>query len=253
MERATADIEEGGSTGTSSALLPSDAARKEADDARKQLTFGLVWLKVICSASCVGLIVVDVFEVMTEASDFEWYKFISTVYNMIFACIGVVVEGSPVFCTRWFREAILMWIRLLSRVFGRGLLYLLIGGMHLAAQDNLWGIISGCVMLGCGILSLICSRLVRRRLQTLHERIVANHTHDRATIKIAFDAQDVDGKGELSATSLAAVARALGSKLRDDEVAGIMHLLDRESTGQIPFAVFVGWWTGDTAVDFTVV
>ena len=294
MERATADIEDGGATSTSTALLPTETARKEADVARKQLTFGLVWLKTICAVSCVGLVVVDVFELMTEASDFEWYKFISTIYNMLFACIGLLVECSPIFCTRWFREAILMWIKLLSRVFGRGLLYILIGGMHLAAQDNLWGILSGCVMLGCGILSLISARIIRRRLQSLHEKIVSEHTHDRATIKITFDAQDVDGKGELSATSLAAVARTLGSKLRDvprnrwdrtdlrpmlsahvplllsyeatlrvchacrgtalqDEVAAIMHLLDRDSKGKISYAVFEGWWLGDTGVDYTVV
>lgn len=73
----------------------------------------------------------------------------------------------------------------------------------------------------------------------------AIRTVHRNVVKQFFVEMDDDKSGLLDESEVRELALALGTKLKDADVAAAMAEMDEDGSGEVDFAEFYAWWVGD--------
>ena len=147
-----------------------------------------------------------------------------------------------------------MMCRVLSRVQGRGVMYVLLGLMVLARADiTVVDWVCGLALVAVGIFSFLVSFWAKRKIQKIHTALVMGHESDPQAMQEAFNRFDTDGNGSLSSSELAMVASDLGAAFTKNELVAVFDLLDRDHSGDVSFEEFSKWWLGDKEVDYSLI
>jgi len=220
--------------------------REESQQIRNWLSEGPWQLRAVCFLACAGSTVASFMMVLGAPS-----KFLLTAYAGLLSFLGAVMEVKAVMCTRRCKARTEYWIRMLSRVWGRGVFYLLIASMQLV-QGSLFGFLAGAAMAFAGGFSLFVSHNASKKINELHKGLVKQYgVRDTERVREAFRAVDKDGSGALSPTELAGVAVSLGAELTSDELAAVFAMLDADRDGKIEFDEFNAWWQGVKDVNYS--
>lgn len=177
-----------------SGLLQSEEGRALADKSERRtvlnklkgmLVQGPFALKTVCFLSCAICCVVNVLAALPFLFTFDIGRMVVNVYAIIFSFIGCILELGPCLCTRRCLGWLEHWVKLFSRVKGRGILYLILGGMSLASirtgDSGLYqtiGTIDGICLIVCAIFSLCVSYYAKNKLNDLHSKMVLSHQED---------------------------------------------------------------------------
>ena len=137
-------------------------------------------------------------------------------------------------------------------MWGRGLCYILAGGMHIALPSTPATAI-GVALMVCGVFCLIASQMAASRLNKLHDEVIGSHTDDLVFVRQTFNRFDKDQTGLLSPAELAAACKELGSEFNVNELTAIFMYLDMDADGLISYASFEEWWTGETSLSYQFV
>lgn len=237
---------------TNRATLLGDSVDVRASLSRlhAHITKGPLPLKAACFLVCAVALGVDTFLSLSNLVTVHWFELIVTIDAAIFALIGMMLEAhqNPYAkrCQRWMNT----WVKMLGRVWGRGIFYVVASGIHMRLAGTL-GFVLGLLFLACGVASLAVSRVAAGKLQVLHERVVAGHTDDIVYIRQVFNRYDKDATGFLSVPELAAAARELGSEFTAQELVAIFEYMDADADGKIAFEEFERWFIGGTDVAYS--
>ena len=177
-----------------SGLLQSEEGRALADKSERRtvlnklkgmLVQGPFALKTVCFLACAICCVVNVLAALPFLFTFDIGRMVVNVYAIIFSFIGCILELGPCLCTRRCHGWLEHWVKLFSRVSGRGILYLILGGMSLASirtgDSGLYqtiGTIDGICLIVCAIFSLCVSYYAKKKLNDLHSKMVLSHQED---------------------------------------------------------------------------
>ena len=187
---------------------------------------------------------------------FSVESWVNSAYGLTFSLLMFAVELRPIFCCarpiKRIKRRVTFWCKFLSRLQGRGLMYILIGGCQLA-QYTFFTFISGGVMVVAGVCCVIVACYAKSKLNRLHRALVANHDTDIGKMRSAFTQFDKDQSGALDPIELALLAEKLGSEMSKDQLYAIFCLLDINKDGKIEFDEFCKWWVGDSEVDYSMV
>ena len=228
------------------------AAKSKFQELRDWVQAGPMALKVLCFLANGFTIFVGILSVFGNALSLDIFKTSTMLYVTVGAFIGLMLEVKPCLCTRSYQAKVSFWCKALSRVQGRGLLYILLGLVQLPqAQILTW--ISGLSMIAVGIFSLFVANHAKKKLNRLHAAIVAGHENDTASIADSFRKFDSDGNNSLSQAELALVADDLRTHLEKNELTAIFSLLDTDRSGNISIQEFEAWWLGKKEVDYSVI
>jgi hypothetical protein len=234
--------------------LASSAAKSKAAELKEWITKGPLALKVLAFGANVAALVVVFIELFGATFSLKLFTATNDVYIVLGCLVGVMLEVKPCLCTRNGQRRVAFWCRVLSRVQGRGIMYILLGLMMLA-RDNLgipdW--VCGFALIGVGVFSFLVSFWAKRKIQKIHTALVAGHENDPQAMQAAFDRYDTDGNGSLSASELALVASSLGAEFSKNELVAVFDLLDRDNSGDVSFEEFSRWWLGDKEVDYSLI
>ncbi|GBG26849.1 Calmodulin [Hondaea fermentalgiana] len=243
------DLEGDQQTSRSATLLgDSVEVRTRLEYIKDRITKGPVPLKGICLVSCCVAIAFDAFALIADFFTIHPMKFILTLYAATFAFLGLLLEFNHMYCGP-LKAWINVWLKLLTRVWGRGLFYIFAGGIHLSLK-GLFGYLCGFTLLGSGIACLIVSRVASRKLTKLHDRIVQGHTDDLVYVRQVFNRYDKDNNGSLSVPELAACCKELGTDFAANELVAIFEYLDKDFSGKLSYEEFERWWTGADSVAY---
>lgn len=227
-----------------------EAVRKNADSIKRWITDGPLALRVLCFLACTASAAVACLQMLSSL--LNPFSFIVSAYAAVFAIMGMVLEVKTLFCTRYCKARLDYWLRILSRVWGRGLFYLLVAGMQFT-QKSLLGYACGAALLFCAVLSLAVSRAASKKLAALHNRLVAGFgDKSPGGVRAAFDRADSNKDDALDAVEFAQVASSLGTELTNDELEAVFGLLDSDRSGTISFQEFEAWWKGERGLTFYV-
>ena len=243
------------------AALDKNERRSALEKVKGMLVRGPFALKSLCFVACAVCLTVNVLAALPFVFSFDIGRLVVNIYSIILSFIGCILEIGPCLCTRRCIGWLEHWVKLFSRVQGRGILYLVLGGMSLASirtQDNVLyqtiETIDGIGLIACAFFSFFVSLYAKRKLSDLHKKMVLSHQDDLVYCKQMFNKYDTDHNGALDKAELAAVARELGSEFNSNELIAIFRLLDSDSSGKIEFREFEDWWTGKkSSVDFSMV
>lgn len=229
----------------------SNTARKEASKVTDWLKEGPFALKALAFLVCAASVVVSVLNILGNL--LNPFKLVICVYAGFFALIGMVLEVKPVMCTRRCKTSIEFWAKMLSRVWGRSLFYMLVAAMQLSQGSILSYVCAGGLVIVSG-LSMIVSRAAANKLKGLHRVLIKTAgEQDEAKIRAKFNELDRDKSGSLDASELAVLASSLGADFTRDEISAVFEVLDRDSSGKIDYEEFTAWWRGDREGAYTCV
>ncbi len=167
---------------------------------------------------------------------------VNTAYAGGLALLGAMLEFQQMFpgLRKWMNT----WLKLLNRTVGRGLLMICTGGLHLATR-NTAGYVFGSLFLAGGVSLCIVSRVASRKLNTLHNQMIAGHTDDLVYVRQVFNRIDVENSGYLTPAQLASAAKELGSGFTAAELVSIFDYLDEDQDGKLSYDEFERFWKGD--------
>uniref|UniRef100_A0A7S2W200 EF-hand domain-containing protein n=1 Tax=Mucochytrium quahogii TaxID=96639 RepID=A0A7S2W200_9STRA len=233
--------------------LLGDAAevRAQIERIKRQVMEGPSALKMVCFLTCAVSLVYDVFDIFGEVITIHPFKMIITGYAGVFVFLGCVLEFQQA-CCGFIRRWINTWMKILTRVWGRGLLYIVAGAMQLSL-NNIGGYICGAALITCGILSMTLSKVATNKLGALHERLIAGHTDDLVYVRQVFNRYDKDDNGYLSPAELASACKEMGSGFTTSELVAIFDYIDADGGGKLSYTEFEAFFTGKTKVNFSAV
>jgi hypothetical protein len=241
------------------AALDRSERRTTVNKIKNMLISGPFALKSVCFVACATCLTVNVLTAVSFVISFDIGRLVVNAYSILFSFLGCILEVGPCLCTKRCLGWLDHWLKLFGRVRGRGILYLILGGMTLASMhdtDSVMyktiGTIDGIALIACAIFSFIVSRYGSTKLNDVHKKMVLSHGDDVVYCKQMFNKYDTDHSGALEKTELAAVARELGSEFTSNELVAIFRLLDSDSSGKIEFKEFEDWWLG-RKYDFSMV
>jgi len=226
--------------------------QKAMNKVKKWITTGPMALKSFAFMSCAFSAAVSIFQVL--ASLLNPFAIIVSGYALAFSLVGMVLEVTPFICTRWCQTRIEFWVRILGRVWGRGLFYLLVAGLQFS-QASFLGYISGGCVAAAAIFSFMVSWRAGSKINALHQKMIENQSEavDMKSIQEAFHRYDTDRSGLLDVEELVAVTKALGTEFTKDELRAVFDLLDRDGSGSIEFNEFRTWFTGNKDLYYSYV
>ena len=241
-------------TDAQTALLHTgaDSAKSKFTELKSWISKGPLALKVLCFLANSFTIFTGVITMIGATFSFDLFKTSIMLYVTVGSFIGLMLEVKPCYCSRKTQTKVSFWCKALSRVQGRGLLYIVLGLMTLP-QKQLLTWISGISMIAVGIFSLVVARHAKAKLNRLHIALVAGHENDPEAIIAAFQKFDTDKNNCLSQPELALVAEQLGTHLTKNELGAIFGLLDSDQSGDISIQEFESWWRGEKEIDYSVI
>lgn len=237
------------------AMLSANARRSQTNKVKDMLMSGPFALKSLCFLACGACSVYNVINFFPKLFSLNISKITVVVISVVLALCGMILEVTPLLCTRRCKASIEHWVKLFSRTKGRGLLYLCLGGIQLAEEDtfNIFSYAIGFGLLGCAVLSFMVSWYASSKLNKLHTAMVRGHTDDIVYCKQMFNKYDLDTSGALDRPELVACAKELGSEFTSNELVAVFTLLDVDHNGKISFSEFENWWKGNASVDYSMV
>ena len=238
------------------AMLSSSVRRSQLDKVKESLRNGPFALKSLCFMACLACIIYNCFDVFHEIMTINVNKLLVVVFAVGFSLIGLILEVTPIVCTKRCRHSIEHWVKLFSRTKGRGILYLFLGAIQLSAKDfsDFISTAIGISLVCCGVFSFLVSIHASQKLNRLHAAMIQGHTDDLVYARSKFNEFDADNSGALEAPELAACAASLGSELSSNELVAIFSLLDVDHNGKVDFEEFENWWSGKkTDFDYSMV
>jgi hypothetical protein len=155
------------------------------------------------------------------------------VYHLLSTLLGaaaVLLEARALLCSVELRKRTREYLKILTFLWGRGLLYL-IGGLFLSMRyPSMADLILAGYFVALGAMGLVVGLGVRRRLQTLK----GSMTEDEKVIRDKFDRFDADGTGRVAASDVAQLCTELGSRLSHRELESAVLTLDVSTVWLIP-------------------
>lgn len=217
---------------------------------KRWITDGPFALKVACFLACSASCAVSVLSCLSNLLNPAGLAV--SAYTAILAFTGMLLEIKPVVCTRGCKRRLEFWVKASGRVWGRALLYVLLGCLQLA-EGGFLPLVCACAMFVVAFFSFIISSAASSKLNALHRAVTAAHGTKVEHIHAAFQEADSNRDGTLDSSEFALVAKRLGTELSPDELRAIFELLDQDGSGKVDLQEFTSWWTGDKSVDYSAV
>lgn len=235
---------------------PRSAVRSLAGGARAQLKEGPRALRVLAFLVCAATLVLNAMEIVNLLFNPISFSLLGTpvgllvsVYSVACAALGMGLE-SAVGCLPCHRRAE-YWVRVLTRVWGRGLFYLVLGTMQ-CTQRTLVELACGAGLMAVGCMSLCVSRAASAKLARAQRKMASFRVTDETIIREVFDRHDRDNSGHLDEIELASVALELGAELTGNELVAAFAAIDVDGDRGISFDEFKAWWLREDTVSTCV-
>ena len=149
----------------------------------------------------------------------------------------VLLESKQLNLPQQYLDKLYHYALFLKYVWGRGILYLFAGSLHLLLQGSILDYIVGAMVVLVGAVYIIVGKIATKKLQELRKSL-----HSDAQIKHKFTAADTTKKG-LTLDQFKTLTDQLGLDLNHREAEVIFLHLDKSADGLLTFQEFQGWWT----------
>jgi hypothetical protein len=174
--------------------------------------------------------------------------------GLLLGAAAILLEGRSLLCPTALKKRSREYLKLLSFLWGRGLLYLLTAAIlalrftdpatrSASSASTLVSSITIDAALAAGFALLGAADVgfglaVQKRLRELRGHLM----EDEQLIRAKFDRLDIHRRGRVPAADLAAVCAELGSRLSHQELEGAILTLDCNRNGEVEYEAFVEWW-----------
>ena len=197
----------------------SSVAQEKWIEVRNSMEDGQVSIRLMALFSATALIVSSTFGLLGTIVSFNISETIIEIYSIVLGVIMILLESKQLNLPQQYLDKLYHYALFLKYVWGRGILYLFAGSLHLLLQGS------------------ILDYIATKKLQELRKSL-----HSDAQIKHKFTAADTTKKG-LTLDQFKTLTDQLGLDLNHREAEVIFLHLDKSADGLLTFQEFQGWWT----------
>jgi len=197
-------------------------------------------VKAACVSATAACLTIGLLGVLNPFSVATLLHYLTCLYLVAFAALALVMEvDAPLFepLRRWVG----CWVRGLTRLRGRGVLYIILGTLTAGLGDPL-AVASGLLELGAGAACFV-SRPSRETADAhAGEMPEQAGSPDDEVPRIAFRRRVLFGMERMDSAELVALCLELGLRLDARERAAALSMLDPHQEGSIEEETFIVWW-----------
>lgn len=201
---------------------------------------GPTWLRFVGFLAAIGMIVTSIIPYTLDYAfaNVAFTHIVISIFTVIGGICIVILDGrsffssGPVNCRARMRNRIVRQASLLKQLYGRGMLYMLTGVLHMA-QTWLVALVSGGIMIVIGLIAITIGMRSSHYLYKLR----ASLTNDEF-LWLEFSRHDTNDDGHIDASGLANLLWSLGLEFDDMHVLKAFNAINKERTGKVNFGQF---------------
>ena len=210
-------------------------------------------VKLACILGCLSGLAIGLLGVLNPLAVISPLHLLTCIYLLAFSLVALALECGDVPVLEPFRQWVSEWLRGLTRLTGRGCMYLVLGSLASGLGDPL-ALLAGLVLIGAGA---SCLWFVSRpaTLGAADDEAPGEAAVRRSTSsggapfdaslqapRIAFQRRVLFGMQRMDSAELMALCLELGEKLEPRARMAALSQLDPKQTGFIDEESFVQWW-----------
>jgi len=203
-------------------------------------------VKLACITGCLAGLTIGVLGVLNPFAMISPLHLLTCLYLLAFSLVALSLEVDLPLLEP-FRQWITHWVRGLTRLTGRGVLYLVLGSLAAGLGDPL-GLLAGLLLIGAGA---ACLWYVSRPARVAAEEEVPRETSERTVSapdarlqapRTAFQRRVLFGMERMDTAEFVALCLELGRPLDARARISALSRLDPNQTGFIDEESFMRWW-----------
>jgi hypothetical protein len=215
----------------------SSVAQEKWIEIRNSVQDGQLSIRLMALLSATALIFSSSFGLLGAILSFNISETIIEIYSVLFGIIMILLESKQLNIPQKYLDKLYHYALFLKYVWGRGILYVFAGSLHLLLQGSILDYIVGGMILLVGVVYIIVGKIATKKLKDLRKSL-----HSDSQIKNKFTAADTTKKG-LTLDQFKALTDQLGLDLNHREAEVIFIHLDKSADGLLTYQEFQGWWT----------
>jgi uncharacterized membrane protein HdeD (DUF308 family) len=217
----------------------SVVAQEKWTEIQNALQDGDISIRLVALISATALILSSVVGMIRSILSLNISQSLMEIYSLILGAIMILLESKQLHLPQKYLDKLFHYALFLKYVWGRGILYLLAGSLHLITQGStsVMDYIVGAMVVLVGIVYIVVGRIAARKLKSLR-----NSLHSDAQLKNKFTHADTTKKG-LTLDQFKLLTDQLGLDVNHREAEIIFLHLDKSADGLLTYSEFQGWWT----------
>lgn len=204
---------------------------------------GSLALRIPAVLGAVGLMITTVLPYALEAGFLTAGHAILSCFVLSHGFLICIIDGrsnyarDPLGSRAKFRNFVTRHLNVLRLVWGRGMLYILVGVVNMA-QEVFMCFISGTFMVVIGLIAITSGLRAYQNLMTLRQSLA-----DENFVWLEFIKHDVDHDGYLNPSEFAQFIWDLGLEFDDLYTLKAFNTIDANHDRKITFRQFMRWWS----------
>ena len=215
----------------------SSVAQEKWIEVRNSVEDGQVSIRLMALLSATALILSSALGLLGAILSFNISETIIEIYSMALGVIMILLESKQLNLPQKYLDRLYHYALFLKYVWGRGILYLITGSLHLLLQGSILDYIVGGLIVLVGVVYIIVGKMATKKLKDLRKSL-----HSDSQLKNKFMAVDTTNKG-LTLDQFKILSDQLGLDLNHREAEVIFIHLDKSADGLLTYQEFQGWWT----------
>jgi hypothetical protein len=215
----------------------NSVAQEKWIEVRNSVQDGELSIRLMALIAATALILSSAFGIFGAVLSFNISQSILEIYSIILGFIMILLESKQLHLPQKYLDQLFHYALFLKYVWGRGVLYLFAGSLHLLLQGSIMDYIVGAMIVLVGIVYIVVGKMATQKLKTLR-----NSLHSDAQLKNKFAHLDTTKTG-LTLDQFKVLTDQLGLDLNHREAEIIFLHLDKSADGLLTYPEFEGWWT----------
>jgi COPI associated protein len=215
----------------------SSVAQEKWIEVRNSVHDGQLSIRLMALLSATVLILTSTFGLLGAILSFHISETIIEIYSILLGVIMILLESKQLNLPQKYLDKVYHYALFIKYVWGRGMLYLFAGTLHLLLQGSILDYIVGGMIVLVGVVYIIVGKMATKKLKDLRKSL-----HSDSQIKNKFTAADTTKKG-LTLDQFKTLTDQLGLDLNHREAEVIFLHLDKSADGLLTYPEFQGWWT----------
>jgi hypothetical protein len=215
--------------------------KEKAIELKKETQDGDHSLKLLALIGGFACVVVGVLELVSRFLRLDIVGALIDCYIIVLGLIVIVLEGKNKLLSARFVERIHKYALFLKFLWGRGVLYFVVGTLQLY-QIDLLNLISGGYMCFVGVLYILVGRRTANKLKTLKKYI-----YSEDTLRTKYQEANIEGDG-LNLSQFRGLCFNLGLDVTRRETEAAFDYISTKSNGdKLSYEDFQAWWNESDA------
>lgn len=214
----------------------SQVVGEKVNELKRQAEDGDNSLRLLALLGGIILIVVASMEFAGRIMLFEIVDALIELYSFCVGIFIIVIESKNMLLSEGLQVRIFKYALFLKFLWGRGVLYFIVGTLQLYKMD-IWNLLAGGYLCAVGALMVFVGHRTACKLKNMRKSLYSKHE-----LQAKFAQHDMDGDGGLNVQQFRSLTVSLGLDMTRRETEAAFTYMKKTSSEKLSYEEFHSWW-----------